>query len=61
MPDKVKELRDSAARELATARRSESAEDKSIHKRRAEALKSLAETEAWLDGRPERGQKPNKK
>lgn len=61
MPDKVKELRDSAAREFTTARRSELDEDRSIHKRRAEALKSLAETEAWLNGRPERAQKPNKK
>lgn len=61
MPDKVRELRDSAAREFTTARRSESAEDKLIHKRRAEALKSLAESEAWLDGRREHGQKPEKK
>ena len=54
MPDKVKELRDSAARELVAARHAETPEEKSDRKRRAKALKSLSETEAWLDGRPER-------
>ena len=54
MPDKVKELRDIAAQEFASARRADTDVDKAIHKTRAQAIKSLAETQAWLEGRPDR-------
>ena len=51
MHDTVSELRERAARELKAARHASNEEERSSHRTVANALKALAENEAWLQGR----------
>ena len=53
-----KELRDAAAHELRESRNGGTMEEKKKNKKRAAAYKSLAQSEAWLQGEAERSEQP---
>ncbi len=51
MPDPIQEYRERAARELRAARNAKTDPERATHKSIANAYKTLAESEAWLEGR----------